>query len=198
MITMKNSLLVFATALSLCFTVAKADGGQKTAIYDSHSCLHVKGIVNNDEDSQDCIVELIGPDKAIDTVMLAQGNEKFEFILKKNSDYLIRISKKGYLNKTVAISTHILMLESEIHFYEFELSLMKETEIAKLNKNLANSPVALVRYNYQSEAFEHNAEYSAFMKKELYNLTDNSQTFDGKESSQPISTKCHSFLALSR
>ena len=40
---------------------------------------------NNEEDYQDCIVELIGPDQAIDTVMLVQGNEKFEFILNNST-----------------------------------------------------------------------------------------------------------------
>lgn len=195
---MKTTLLTLAAAFGLCFTTVKADGGPKTPVYDSRSCLHVTGIVNNEEDYKDCVVELIGPDKAIDTVLLSQGNEKFEFVLKKNSDYLIRISKKGYLNKTVAISTHILMLESEVHFFEFEVSLIKDTEIAKLNKNLVNYPIALVRYNYQSETFEHNPQYSDFIKKELYNLTDNNQTFNSKENSPPVSTKCHSFLALSR
>ncbi|PBQ32662.1 hypothetical protein CNR22_13065 [Sphingobacteriaceae bacterium] len=195
---MKSTLLLLATTLIFCFSNAKADGGSKTAVYDKNSCLHVTGIVNSDEDYQDCIVELIGPDKAIDTVMLSQGNEKFEFILKKNSDYLIRISKKGYLNKTVAISTHILTLETEIHFFEFELSLLKDTEIAKLNKNLASAPIALVSYNYQTESFEHNVQYSDLMKKELYNVTASNQTFGEQEKSQTLSTKCHSFLTLSR
>jgi len=195
---MKTTLVLLATTLSVCFTSLKAiDKTPKTATYDAKSCLQITGIVTNDEDMQPCIVELISPNKAIDTVMLYNGEEKFEFILKKNCDYLIRISKKGYLHKTVAVSTEILTLESEIHYFEFELSLIKETEITKLNKNIVNNPVALVHYNYQSESFEPNVEYSSLMRKEMYNLHDN-QFLTGKENSQTISTKCHSFLALSR
>lgn len=195
---MKTTFALLATIIIFCTTNAKADGGSKTISYDKNSCLHIKGIVDNDNDYRDCFVELISPNKTIDTVVLSQGNENFEFVLRKNCEYTIRISKKGYLSKTIAINTQILTLESEIHFFEFDTFLIKDAEVAKLNKTLINAPVALVSYNYQLESFAPDSHYTELMKKEMYHLTNNNQGLGGKENAAPLSTKCHSFLALSR
>lgn len=193
---MKATVILLAAALGLSLNAMAKDKSPKREKYDAYSCLHISGIVENEEEEelQDCIVELIGPNKSIDTVLLGEGVEKFDFVLKKNSNYIIRVTKKGYLKKTVAVNTQILTLENELHHFDFNISLLKETEIAKLNKNMLDYPVAMIHYDYQSDSFIHNEQYFDLVKKELYNTNEQEQV----QSKQPLSTRSLSFLSPTR
>jgi|GEM_PF-1904162 len=196
---MKTTLTIFLiAAVSFCF----AGGTPKTNAskrdkYDAHSCLHIKGVVSNHNDEQDCVVELIGP-AAIETVVLKKGNHKFEFILKKNTNYLIRISKKGYINKTVEVDTHMLTLENELQFFNFETELMVEGESKNLNKNILGYPVALIRYDHKTEFFIHDTKYYDLIQKELHNTQNALAHENNNDSFKYLSTKCHSFLVAFR
>lgn len=194
---MKTTVILIVAALGLSLSAnASKEKTPKTDKYDAYACLHIIGTVDSDEDeddeeSQNCLIELIEPSKTVETMILTNGETKFEMVLKKNTNYLIRISKKGYIKKSIAIDTHILTLENEIHEFKFEIALLKESEMNKLNKNMLNTPVAMIQYDYQSDSFIHNQEYFDMVRKELYNTNDKDQMLEPKR----LSTGAHSFLA---
>jgi hypothetical protein len=192
---MKSTVILIIAILGLSFSAnASKDKKPKPDKYGAYACLHIIGTVENDEDdedeeSQNCLIELIEPSKTVETVILTNGETKFELVLKKNTNYLIRISKKGCIRKSIAVDTHILTLENELHEFKFDIALLKESEAGKLNKNMLNYPVAMIQYDYQSDSFVHNQEYFDMVKKELYNT--NEQVLEPRN----MSTGAHSFLA---
>ena len=193
---MKTTFFILSMIASLCFTTAHAakDPVKRVKKTDVTACLRISGVIaNNNENEGECYIELIGQNKAIDTIILPQGEKKFEFMLGRNTEYMIRISKKGYLNKTVSVNTHILTLENELHSFNFETGLMAQSELANLNKNMLNYPAAIIQYDYQSDSFSHNEEYTDLIKKELYN-TQNTDNNVSEQTNRPLSSKPHSFL----
>jgi hypothetical protein len=193
---MKTTIFLLAATLGLSFNaMAKKEKNPKTDKYDGYSCLHIIGEVETDtedkNEDQTFLVELVEPNKTVETIFLTNGETKFELVLKKNTNYLIRISKKGYIKKSIAVNTEILTLDDEIYEFKFNVSLMKESEMNKLNKNLVNFPVAMVRYDYKSESFIHDEQYFDMVKKELYNTNEKDQVLEPKR----MSNTAHSFLA---
>lgn len=188
---MKNLLLHTAILLFICAGAANLKAAKNQRLkYDSLSCLQLEGLITNANEGQDgeCTIELIALDESISTVVLKEGKKKFKFVLNKNSHYAIRVSKKGYISKLVSVNTEILSETAGIHVFEFETSLVKEAAMSKLNKDILDFPVAIIHYDYEMETFSYNKEYSAYIKKELHNVSAQ-QNKKSKETLAPMDSK---------
>lgn len=150
--------------------------------YDSLSCLLIEGkVLNSDENEDDCIIELIDETNTVtDSLILKDGKSKFGFVLKKNSYYSIRISKKGFISKLIAINTEILTETEGIHRFNFQTKLLNEVLIKRLNEDVLDFPVAIVHFDYDNNCFDYNKEYTSHIKRELY-------TVKNKQSERSIS-----------
>lgn len=202
---MKTTIFFLSLIAALFFNAANASNNPSSASkrgvkYDESSILHITGYINNNDDTEeDCFIELISPNKAIETIVLPAGEEKFEFVLARNTEYMIRITKKGYLNKTVSVKTHMVTLENELHHFKFETALIEKSEMDKMNKDLLDYPAAIIHYDYKSESFSHNVQYTDMIKKELYHLQESTEgSTQVEKPSRPLSSKPHSFLTSSR
>lgn len=162
----KALLIIFVMAAN--FMMA---GGGKLK-YDSLSCLLIEGkVLNSDENSGPCYVELIDQTNTItDTLILKDGKIKFSFVLNKNSYYSIRISKKGFISKLVAINTEILTETDGIHRFNFQTKLMNEVLLTRLNEDVVDFPVAIIHFDYEDNCFVYNKEYTSHIKRELYSV----------------------------
>lgn len=188
---MKTSILKLILLLNLCCFATGAFAAKPGRLkYDSLSCLQIEGIVKNAHDSFDseCIVELLGPDASVDTIILKEGKRKFKFVLTKNTYYAIRVSKKGYISKIVSINTEIITPLKGVHIFEFETTLLKEAVLVKLNKDILDFPVAIIHYDYEKETFSYNKEYSAYIKRELYNTRPSYYKPVKKETLSPLAS----------
>ena len=188
---MKKSILTISILIFACLFSLNANATKKgRSKMDSLSCLKIEGkITNADEAEGECIVELIGLNDEIDTITLKDGKIKFKFMLNKDSYYAIRISKVGYISKLVCVNTEILAQTNGIYVFEFETTLIKEAVVKTLNRDILDFPVAIIHFDYQMEAFSYNKEYSAYIKKELHNVTPRATKKSKKETLAPLSSK---------
>lgn len=159
--------------ITVCLSLAAADLRSSTnhnPKYDSLSCLQVEGRVLNadDETGEDCFVELINIEGEIDSLVLREGKKKFKFVLSKNSYYALRISKKGYISKLISVNTELEIQPEGIYKFVFEISLLREEAIKRLNEDALDFPVAIVHFDYEKECFSYNKEYTDNIKKELH------------------------------
>lgn len=138
--------------------------------YDSLSCLLIEGkVLNSDENENVCIIELIDETNTVtDSLILKDGKNKFGFVLKKNSYYSIRISKKGFISKLVAVNTEILTETDGIHRFNFQTKLMNEVLLSHMNEDVVDFPVAIIHFDYDNNCFDYNKEYTSHIKRELY------------------------------
>jgi hypothetical protein len=178
---MKNSTTLKTFTFCLClFLLSVKTQAINKSNYDSLSILQVEGKISNLNENvyEDCIVELIWKNEVVQTLVLKEGKKKFKFILGKNTSYSIRISKKGYLSKLISVETEIP--ESEEYFglykFEFETSLIKEASASRLNKEMIDFPIAIVRFDYEQDIFSYDKKYTAHIKRELHKPSNNQRT----------------------
>ncbi len=168
---MKNSFLTISGLLfALLFSLNITAAGSYKFEFDSLSCLQIEGTVMNVEEGSDseCTVELVSNNEVEQTLILKEGKHTFKFVLNKNTFYGIRISKRGFISKLISVNTEMLTENDGIHIFKFETTLMNDVIAGKLNQDVIDFPVTIIQYDYESDSFAHNAEYTTYIKKELY------------------------------
>jgi hypothetical protein len=152
---MKNSVYII-----ICFLFLSASGSRAGSIKankpDSSFCLEIEGKILNAHEGieHDCTVELLVDDEVVDSIILKGNKRKFKFDLKRNLHYTIRLTKKGYITKSVCIRTNLPTSYSEVYQFVFEtrleeISLTKEGAV----KEEGHAPVARIFFDQKKECF---------------------------------------------
>lgn len=135
---------------------------------DTSACLEIEGKILNAADGDGaCLIELIGSQNTLQSIMLKDGKKKFSLQLKKNQNYTIRLSKKGYISKLICIDTRMNKAYEDLYLFAFDTKMISLVESDKLNKDLIDYPVALIYFDIRKGCFDYNKAYTARMKKEL-------------------------------
>jgi hypothetical protein len=96
--------------------------------------------------------------------------KSFEFTLKKNMLYAIKVEKEGYIPKLISISTTMsskILVESPYKF-NFETNLLSQELYGHFNDDDVDFPVALVSYGKKCDCFQYNQEYTAKLINRMY------------------------------
>lgn len=165
---MKKILSVlFILTASVAFSQAK-----KTVKVDTSECLTITG--NFDGTVKDLEgnykAKLIKDNKVIEEQDL-KVKKSFEFTLKKNMLYTIRIEKDGFIPKLLSISTKMpdkIEVDSPYKF-NFETNLISQELYGHFNDDDVDFPVALISYGKKCDCFEYNQEYTAKLINRMYN-----------------------------
>lgn len=161
-------LMIFMTIMMGLFSQRARSANDLKPKYDSLTCLEIEGKIVDREEEPTCTytVELIAVDGKIDT-LLTHGKNKFKFLLARDSYYVIRMSKTGYISKMVSVDTEILAQTEDIYRFVFETSLLKEEALVHLNKEVTDMPIAIVYFNHDSNCFVHSKKYTDNIKREM-------------------------------
>jgi hypothetical protein len=164
---MKNSTITYLLGFFFLITCTKALCARPAT--DTNLCLEIDGkILNADEGSDgQCTIELIHSNIVIASTVLKDGKKKFKFILKKNTNYMIRISKEGYISRLVSVDTKLDEGDTDFYSFAFETKLLKEVASQRLNKDLLDFPIALIYFDAKKDCFDYNREYTSKIKKDL-------------------------------
>ncbi len=167
---MKN--LIFLTILVLCFSNNSMFSSANRK--DSTKCLVIRGrILNSAENIFDqCKIELINSEGVLDSVFLKNGSKTFKFTLHRNSNYKIRVVKKGCVPKLISIDTKVPANNDNVYDFNFNIGLMTIDEGNRLNKEALDLPIAIIYFNERQEVFQYNREYTAKIKREIYNRSE--------------------------
>ena len=168
-----SNRLKFQVILFLGFILSATSiqaGHGRRLKFDSTSCLLIEGkILNADQGiDESCVVELILNNSTVDSVLLKNGKSNFKFVLSKNKNYAIRISKRGFVSKLLSIDTRMLNEEEVIFKFEFAPKLVKVEFAKKLNQDALDWPVALINFDGKHQCFSYDRQYTTQMKRNLY------------------------------
>lgn len=96
--------------------------------------------------------------------------KSFEFTLRKNMLYAIRVEKEGYIPKLISISTKMpskVEIESPYKF-NFETNLISQELYGHFDDDDVDFPVALVSYGKKCDCYEYNQDYTAKLIRRMY------------------------------
>lgn len=143
-----------------------AKGGDKKR--KDKAFLHIEANleINQSKTVSDTKVELFCHSELIDSVIVGKSGS-FEFDLKKDLYYTIKISKNGYIPKIIGIDTEAPADINEKKEFVFTTSLLSENEAFNLDRSVLEFPAALVMYYNKSSSFEFCLEYATVRKQML-------------------------------
>jgi hypothetical protein len=140
-------------------------GGPKS---DSVVCLEIEGkVINAVKKGEGCKVELLCNNTPIDSAFLESGKRKFKFLLKNNTYYAIRITKKGYLNRLVCVDTKIPVKPKGLYRFSFTTRLIENKPSKRIKKDASDFPIAVIYFNRKKGYFYYNKKYTHDLKREL-------------------------------
>lgn len=165
---MKNSLITYLLGFFFLISCFKSFGINYLTM-DTAECLQIEGLILNANENidQDCIVELYCSANLIKSITLKDGKKKFRFLLKKNFNYTIRISKKTYVTKVLCVDTKMNKDPYGMKVFEFETSLIESYTLPKSKRECLDFPIALIYYDSSKDCFVHDKEYTNRMKKDI-------------------------------
>lgn len=165
---MKNSIITFLLGFFFLISCYKAIGAE-FRFTNENNCLEIDGKISNATEKGEgyCTIELISENAIVSSVVLTGGKKKFKLLLKKNANYSIRISRKGYISKLISVDTKIDSPEEELYRFSFETSLLKESSATDMNKELLDFPVTLIYFDRKKDCFIYDKEYTTKIKKEV-------------------------------
>jgi hypothetical protein len=136
------------------------------------TCLEVVGVAisESNEPIDGVEVKLLKENDEMEWVEVtnvAYHDHDFTFALEADSYYTIEVSKKGYVTRSVGISTKLPAGTdyTETFKYGFEVILFQKKE--GMNDFYLDFPVALVSYNPKTEVFENNESYTRNIKTKI-------------------------------
>ena len=165
-----KKILSFLFVLSVSLVHSQSD--KKNFISsDTTECLTITG--NFDGTVKDLEgnykAKLMRDNKVIEEQDL-KVKKSFEFTLKKNMLYAIKVEKEGYIPKIISISTSMsskIIVESPYKF-NFETNLISQELYGHFNDDDVDFPVALVSYGKKCDCFQYNQEYTAKLISRMY------------------------------
>ena len=95
-------------------------------------------------------------------------DHNFIFNLLGNSHYTIKVTKPGYVERSISISTVLpedIVINGDIFIFEFEVTLFKEKK--GIDDYYLDFPVALISYNKSSGVFENSDKYTKHIKSKI-------------------------------
>lgn len=169
-IFIRKQLLLFL--LSICFTTINAFPikGIFKSKKDTSCCLEIYGRISfkNQHLKGSYKAELIYFDETLDSVIV-RCNRSFKFSLKRNSPYIIRISKPGFTPRLICVNTKVDDSDylTGIYTFFFETELIAVKEAMLLDNEALELPAAIVSFNKKTGRFDHNRDYTSFVKQKI-------------------------------
>ncbi|HIA36224.1 MAG TPA: carboxypeptidase regulatory-like domain-containing protein [Flavobacteriales bacterium] len=144
-----------------------------SALADENWVLLVDGRVTSDNKKlQGAVVSLIKNTRIVQEIVTMDDGH-FVFVLKPDNEYVIEVSKKGYVSKSIYFSTRNVpeeilytLLEPE---FPVEITLFRALE--GLNASVLNEPVGRILYSPKLDDFAVDLDYAKKIQPELRQLS---------------------------
>ncbi len=151
---MKNLINIAAAVLLLLAAATTKAAGNGNPSDTSDFIVNGLIIQKNKKIDQRCKLELFYENSMIDSSN-ARVNKPFEFKLKKNVWYTIRVTKEGYVPLLISFNTEVNKGDTVIdNLFAFETELIDLNQAKYMDKDLLDFPVGLVSLNKTTGNFE--------------------------------------------
>jgi hypothetical protein len=98
-----------------------------------------------------------------------KGKSTFKLSLNKN--YLIEISKKGFVSKSFEVNTKVPIGQNEVYSFDFDIDIFEK--VNGLDASVLEKPIAKVAYNIVDERFAYDISFTNKINSELKKMYRN-------------------------
>lgn len=129
--------------------------------------LAISGVVKENKDKLSgvkvSIIKGTAKGAAVVKEFVTDGSGKFDYPLEVNSQYIVEISKPGYVAKSISYNTTVPDADNFNWTFDFIVELFKTPE--GVDVAVFKNPVAKVQYNPDYSDFDYDLDYSMEFKK---------------------------------
>lgn len=174
---MKLSKIHLIVVVLLIVQVTKSQTKAQTKVKDDSTvCLQIIGItIEKNIPIDGVVVKLYKENEELhweEITSVVYHEHSFSFNLIRNTYYTVEVSKKGYVTRSIGISTALPdnVIIGDVKFtFEFELELFKEKQ--NVDDYYLDFPVALIKYNETNQVFEYDTKYTKHIKSKINETT---------------------------
>ena len=163
--------LLLISSLGFSFNTAYCLGNKDLRTKtDTSSEVHIQGriIIKNKAIKGNYKVEVMYFDAVMHSFHV-KHNSSLKIKLKRNSPYVLRVSKKGFIPRLICINTHMeSKVNNDTYSFYFETDFIKTAEAMRLDNEALELPVALISYDRKTNNFNSNQDYSNFVNQRIY------------------------------
>lgn len=136
------------------------------------SVLDMSGyVLFNDKKVEGALVKLYENNIVVNK-MQTKSNARFRFMLFSNNEYMIEISKQGYMDERVYINTKTNADLLDKYFFEFIVDLVDENKYKNVDASSLDFPTAIIKYDAGEDDYVHDKGYSQQVRNDLKKLND--------------------------
>lgn len=135
--------------------------------FGQNRSLAISGVVKEGKDKLSgvkiSIIKGTPSGAAVIKEFITDGSGKFDYPLEINSQYIVEISKSGYVSKSISYNTTVPDEDNFNWTFDFIVELFKTPE--GVDVAVFKNPVAKVHYNKDYSDFDYDLDYSMEFKK---------------------------------
>lgn len=136
------------------------------------SVLDMSGyILYNDKKVEGALVKLY-ENNVIVNKMQTKANARFRFMLFSNNEYMIEVSKIGFMDERVYINTKTNADLLDKYFFEFIVDLVDENKYKNVDASSLDFPTAIIKYDVGEDDYVHDKGYSLQVRNDLKKLNE--------------------------
>lgn len=145
----------------------------KTEKNDTLAQVNIQGriLIKNRRVNERYKVEVLFYDNVINSYTV-KNNKSLTLHLKRNSPYVIRISKKGCIQRLICLNTGLCENRrkgGDYTFY-FETDLIEAKQAMCLDSEALQLPIALIAFDKKTGDFNNNNDYTSFINQKIYGV----------------------------
>jgi hypothetical protein len=138
----------------------------------SPSVLDMSGYVLYNEKKVEGAMVKLYENNVIVNKMQTKANSRFRFLLFSNNEYMIEISKQGFMDERVYINTKSNADMADKYFFEFIVDLVDENKYKNVDASSLDFPTAIIKYDLGEDDYVHDKGYSQQVRNDLKKLNE--------------------------
>lgn len=136
------------------------------------SVLEMSGYVLKDDKKMDGALVKLYQNNTIVNKMLTKSNARFKFLLFSDNEYMIEVTKDGFMDERVYINTKSSADLDDKYYFEFIVDLMDASKFKNIDASNLDFPTAIIKYDSGEDEYVHDKGYSQQVRNDLKKMNE--------------------------
>jgi hypothetical protein len=136
------------------------------------SVLEMSGFILKDDKKVEGALVKLYQNNTIVNKMLTKSNARFKFLLFSDNEYMIEVTKEGFMEERVYINTKISADLDDKYFFEFIVDLMDANKFKNVDASNLDFPTAIIKYDVGEDEYVHDKGYSQQVRNDLKKMNE--------------------------
>lgn len=136
------------------------------------SVLEMSGYIQSNEKKIEGALVKLYQNNTIVNKILTKSNARFKFLLFSDNEYMIEVTKDGFMEERVYINTKISADLDDKYSFEFIIDLMNANKYKNVDASSLDFPTAIIKYDDRENEYVYDKGYSQQVINDLKKMNE--------------------------